>query len=121
VNRSSARAAKEHGLGSLEQLLDALGPEGPEDKHAGARQKRRVQLEGRVLGGGADEHHGAVFHDGQEGILLRTVEAMYLVDEEQCLAALRATQTRRLEDLLQVGDAGKDRRDLLEGEFRFAG
>ena len=31
---------------------------------------------------------------------------------------LRAAQPRRLEHLLQVGDAGEDRRDLLEGEAR---
>ena len=63
--------------------------------------------------------HRAVFHDRQEAVLLGAVEAMDLVDEQQRLAAVGAAQlARRLEHLLQVGDAGKHRRYLLEGEAR---
>ena len=70
-------------LGAGEQLLQRLPVERPEDQHARARQKRRVQLERRVLGGGADQRDGAVLHDRQEGVLLRAVEAVDLVDEEE--------------------------------------
>ncbi len=45
--------------------------------------KRRVEFERRVFGGRADQHDGAVFHHRQEGILLRAIEAMHLVDEQQ--------------------------------------
>jgi hypothetical protein len=45
--------------------------------------KRGVELEGRVLGRRPHQHHGAVFHHGQETVLLGPVEAMDLVDEQQ--------------------------------------
>ena len=53
---------------------------------------------------------------GQEGVLLRLVEAVDLVDEEQGAAAVLAAEAGGLEDLLQVGDAGEDGADLHEGE-----
>ena len=51
---------------------------------------------------------------GRKLILLRAVEAVDLVDEQQRPLPGLAPRARRLEDLLQVGDAGEDRRDLLE-------
>ena len=53
-------------LGAVEQLGQAVLAERMEDQHAGPRQKRRIELEGRVLGGGADQDDGAVLHDRQE-------------------------------------------------------
>ena len=108
-------------LRPLEQLLDRRRIERLEHQHAGARQERRVELEGRVLGGGANQHDGAVLHHRQEGVLLRPVEAVDLVDEKQRAGAGLAPGAGRVEHLLQVGDAGEDRRDLLEmqlGRFR---
>ena len=70
-------------LGAREQLLDRRGIERLEHQHARARQQRRVQLERRVFGGGADQHDGAVLHHRQEAVLLRAVEAVDLVDEQQ--------------------------------------
>jgi hypothetical protein len=66
--------------------------------HRGARQQRRVDLERRVLGGGADEGEQARFDMRQEGVLLGLVEAVHLVDEDQraaarCRAALRGAST----------------------------
>ena len=52
-----------------------------------ARQQRRVHLERRVLGGRADEDDVAGLDARQEGILLRLVEAVDLVDEEDRAAA----------------------------------
>ena len=86
-------------------------------QNAGARQQRGVELKGGIFGGGADQHHGAVFHDRQEGILLRAVEPVHLVDEQQRPLAGLAPGTRGIEGLLQVGDAGKYRRQLLEMQF----
>jgi len=83
-------------------------------QHARTRQQRGVELEGRIFRGGADQHHRAVFHHRQKRVLLRAVEAVHLVDEQQCALAHLAPRTRRIEHLLQVGDAGKHRRDLFE-------
>ncbi len=51
---------------------------------------------------------------GKKAILLGAVEAMDLVDEKQGLATVGAAQLGRLEDFLQIGNAGKHRRYLLE-------
>ena len=53
---------------------------------------------------------------GQKTVLLRLVEAVDLVDEEQRAAARAVPDARRLEDALQIGDAGEDGADLLEGQ-----
>ncbi len=47
-----------------------------------ARQQRADHLERRVLGGRADERDGAPLHVRQEGVLLRLVEAVHFVDEQ---------------------------------------
>ena len=86
-------------------------------QHPRPRQQRGVELEGGIFGGGADQHHGAVFHHGQKRILLRAVEPMHLVDEQQRSLAGLAPGARRVERLLQIGDAGKHRRELLEMQF----
>ena len=49
---------------------------------AAAGEQRGVEFEGRVLGRGADEADGAALDVGQESVLLRLVEAMNLIDEE---------------------------------------
>ena len=41
-----------------------------QDQHLAARQKRRVELEARVLSGRADEGDGAILDIGQEAVLL---------------------------------------------------
>ena len=71
------------GLGALQQCFQRGIVQPAQHQHLGAGQQRAVQLEGRVLGGGADQHHGAVFHHRQEAILLAAVEAVDLVDEQQ--------------------------------------
>src|SRR3546814_8671245 len=67
-------------------------------------------LEGRVLGGGADQDHRAVLDIGQEAVLLGAVEAVDLVDEQQSAAPGQAALPGALEHLAQVGDAGEHRR-----------
>ena len=58
---------------------------------------------------------------GRKRILLRAVEAVDLVDEQQRALAGLAARAGRVEHLLQVGDAGEDRRDLLEFELGLVG
>jgi hypothetical protein len=65
--------------------------------HGRARQQGRVHLERRVLGGRPDEAEQPGFDVRQEGILLRLVEAVHLVDEEH-RAAARTAQCLRLLD-----------------------
>ena len=101
-------------LGALQQGLDRLIVEPLEDEHAGPRQQRRIELEGRVLGGGAHQNDGAVFHMRQEGVLLAAVEAVDLVDEQQRAASLLAARLGGVEHLAQVGHAGMNGRELLE-------
>src|SRR3989442_6089036 len=53
-----------------------------EDEDATPRQQRARQLEGWILGRGADERDDAVLDPGEKRILLRLVEPMDLVAEE---------------------------------------
>src|SRR6059036_2956366 len=53
-----------------------------EYEHATSRQQCPRQLEARVLGRRADERHDAVLDPRQERVLLRLVEAMDLVAEQ---------------------------------------
>jgi hypothetical protein len=109
------------GFGALLEHAQGLRPQPVQRQHLGARQHGADELEGGVFGGGADERDGAVFHVGQEAVLLGPVEAVDLVDEQAGAPALLAPGARRLEGLLEVGDAGKDRRHLLEIEPGMAG
>ena len=104
------------GFGAGKQRLDRRIVEALEGEHARPRQERRIELEGRVLGGGADEHDRAVFHMRQEGVLLGAVEAVDLVDEEQRAAPFLAARFRRVEDFAQILHAGMNGRELLEME-----
>ena len=45
-------------------------------------------MEGGIFGGGADQGQETAFDMGQEAILLGLVEAVDLIDKEQCLAAV---------------------------------
>jgi hypothetical protein len=102
------------GLGLGEQAQQGVVVQPLEHEDLGAGQQGPVELERGVLGGRADQRHDPLLHEGQEAILLGAVEAVDLVDEEQGALASGAAHARLLEGLLQVGDAGEDRRQLLE-------
>ena len=68
-------------------------------------QQRGVELEARVLGGGTDQRHGAALDVGQEAILLRAIEAVDLVDEQQGALSGLAHGLGLGERLLEVGHA----------------
>ncbi len=84
------------------QVLERRRIERLEHQHARAREERRDQLEGRILGRGANEDDRAVFHDRQEGILLRAIEAMNFIDEEKGSLPYFAPLARRVKDLFEV-------------------
>ena len=63
-------------------------------EHLRAREERRVHLERRVLGRRADQDDVARLDVRQERVLLRLVEAVDLVDEEDRAAARRRARSR---------------------------
>jgi hypothetical protein len=95
------------GLGALQQLLHGRVIQAIQHEDLAARQQRAVQFKGGILGRGADQHHGAVLDIGEKPILLRAVEAMDLIDEQQSPLAHPPAVARRLEHLAQIGDAGE--------------
>ena len=84
-----------------------------------ARHERPDDRVERVLGRGADQRHEPGLHDRQQRVLLRLVEAVDLVDEEHRAPALRTQPLTGAPDhRLDVGLAGRDRRELFERRFR---
>jgi hypothetical protein len=107
-----------HGLGTCQQLLHRPFVETAEGQHDSAREQGAVQLERRVLGGGAHQGDGAILHVLQESVLLGPVEAVDLVDEEERALAGLAPPLGAVERLAQVLHAREDGRELLEGQVR---
>ena len=93
-----------------------------EGEHAAPGQERRVDLERRVLGGGADEGDGPVFDVRQDHVLLGFVEAVDLVNEQdggllvESLAFLGAGHR-----LAEISHAGRHCADRLEMRLRDGG
>ena len=84
--------------------------------HGAAREQRRVHLEVRVLGGRADERDEPVLDGVQDGVLLRLVEAVDLVDEEDRPEPVAAEAVARSRDHgAHVVDARRHGGELLEG------
>ena len=78
-----------------------------ENQDAATREQCAGHFKRRVFGGGADERDGAVFDRVQERVLLRFVEAMDLVDEEDGTFAVTLFSLRLLNRLAQVFHAEK--------------
>ena len=87
--------------------------EAPDSK---ARQQRRIDFEVRVLGRCTDERDRAVLDVRQERVLLRLVEAVDLVDEQDGALAVQRESVLRCRDArADLGDAGhhcRERREL---------
>ncbi len=90
-----------------------LGRQAAQHEHLRSRQQRRVDLERRVLGRRADEHDVAGLDARQERVLLRLVEAVNLVDEDDRPAAGRPPEplglAHHLADFLDAGEHGAER------------
>ena len=86
------------------RAADLLLGERPEGDHPAAREEGGDDLEGRVLGGGADERHRPVLDVRQERVLLGLGEAVDLVHEEDGPLAVH---------LSPVPGRGHDLADLL--------
>ena len=93
----------------LEDRDDVVGAERLEDVDLRAREQRGVDLERRVLGGRADEHDRAALDVRQERVLLRLVEAVDLVDEQDGPSAgLTPAMVGGGDDVLDFANAGRD-------------
>ena len=113
-------------VGVVEGAADqrAHGPvvEGLELDDPRPRDEGGVDLEVRVLGRGADEDDGAVLDGVEQGVLLRAVEAVDLVDEEDRATARREQPALGGLDLApEVLDRAGDGRDLHELGVRRVG
>ena len=93
---------------AAQQLHDLLLAEAVEDEDLAAGEQRGVDLEGGVLRRGADEDDAALLDERQEGVLLRLVEAVDLVDEEDGPHAEGARLLGAGHDLLDLLDAARD-------------
>ncbi len=98
---------------------DAVGrraSSGLEAEQRRAAEQRRVDLEVRVLGRGADEGEQAGLDRRQQRVLLGLVEAVDLVEEQdRALAVLAEPLLGPGEHLAHVLHAGAHRRQALEG------
>ena len=81
----------------------------------GAREQRRVDLEVRVLGRRPDERDQPLLDGGQQRVLLRLVEAVDLVEEEDRRAPRVAPLARPRDHLADLRPPRVDGRELLEG------
>ena len=78
-----------------------------------ARQQGGVEFERRIFGRCTDERDHAAFHKGQEAVLLRAVEAMYFVHEQQCLLARSCHCLCLGKGFFEIGYAREHRRNRL--------
>ena len=85
-----------------------------QDKHLAARQERRVDLEGRILGRRADEDDGPLLDERQERILLRLVEAVDFVDKKDGAETEQTPLLGPRHDLLDLLDAARHGRIVDE-------
>ena len=100
---------------AVEQLRRGLGRQRLQHIDRRARQQRAVDLERRVLGRRADERQQAALDERQERVLLRLVEAMHFVDEQdRCAAGLLARELGARDGVADVLDAGEHGRDRDE-------
>src|SRR5262245_30550741 len=93
-----------------------------QDEYAGSGQERPDYLEARVLGGSTDQTDGAVFSRGQQAVLLRLIEPVYLVHEENGLRPAGSKLLLGLEyDLADSRNAFADGTERNEGASSRAG
>src|SRR6516165_4279248 len=69
---------------TVDQLFELLNAERFKSKNLGARDKRAVHIEEWVVGGRTNQAEISSFHIGQKNVLLRLVEMMDLINEQDC-------------------------------------
>ncbi len=100
---------------SSQRPSSAVVVERLEPEQRRAAEQRRVDLEVRVLGGGADQHEQAALDRRQQGVLLGLVEPVDLVEEQDRALPVLAEAVLGLGGhLADVLHAGGHRRQRLE-------
>ncbi len=99
--------AGQFGQRALHQLAELVGRQRFQDVDLGARQQRADDFERGVFRGGADEGEQPRFNVGQKRVLLRLVEAVDFVHEQNGGAGQRLIHARTLDRLADVLDAGQ--------------
>src|SRR5256712_10516360 len=108
--------------GSPQDRPDVVVLQGLQDEYATPRQQRAPELEARVLGRRADQGDRAVLDPREEGVLLRLVEVVDLIAEQDRAPPLVLEPLARLlDDLPHPSHAFGDGRERLEVAIRVAG
>src|SRR5262249_14887426 len=108
--------------GPLENPYDLLDGEGPQHEHLRARQQRSIHLKRGIFCRRADEDDVARLDARKEGVLLRLVESVNLVDEHDGPPARRSPELLgSAHDLSNLLDARKDCAERHEARLRRVG
>ena len=105
------------GEGAYEEGDDLRVGKGLEGVDAAAGEQGSDDLEGGIFRCCADEADGAALDPGKEGVLLRFVEAVNFIDEEDGAGSPRGGFLRIGHHLLDFFYAGEDGGELDEGGF----
>jgi hypothetical protein len=112
ASSSKVRSGQRLPAGAFESCAHLLGRERLQHVHRSAREQRRIDFERRVFGRRADKGQQPAFDVGQESVLLRLVEAMHFIDEEnRAPATAGARHFGACHRLTNVLDPREDRRE----------
>ncbi len=115
VHRPAAEPALPVTESALEQQLDLCRRQRLEREDLAAAQERRVDREERILRRRADQDDAPFLHIRQQHVLLRAVEAVQLVHEQDRAPATRLQFRPRLrQQIADLLDADGDRVDLAK-------
>ena len=102
-----------------QQPAQVIGFQSFESKQPRAAHQRLVDFEVGVFSGRADQREGAVFHPRQQRILLGTVEAMHLIDEQNRAQSVALQAAMRfihlMAQILHPGQHGIERAEMGSG------
>ena len=104
-----------------EQGQDVFLRQGLQHENLAPGKKRAVDLEGRILRRGADEHDAALFHKRKEGVLLGLVETVDFVHEDDGAHAVGPVFLGLEHDLADFLNAAGDGGKIDEGGLRLQG
>ena len=107
------------GPGPPQHLLNMDWFQGLQGDELAAAAQRRIQVEGRILRGGADEDGLAALEVGQEDVLLGPVEAVDLIQEHHGRHGAKQGHLAAVgQELLQFRRAAADAGELHEAVAR---
>ena len=99
---------------TVEQLAQSIVIEPLQDQDLRAAEQCRIERKAGIFRGRADQRHRAAFDERQEAVLLRTVEAVDLVHEQQRTLSRFGRLVGGSEGLLEIGDSAEHRADAFE-------